>query len=242
MVENGAVALAAEIEIDVLGHVDGRVLVGHGLVFDPPDVVRGQGIGDFHFHFAGEAFLAVRAFRGEDDAHRVAFLEGQGFPDLGVPALDAAVQAAGQAARGVVLGQLVLRAVQGELSSRYAVAEAAHEGAEIGVGGFVAGHVVEAEDAVLKLSLFVGQENARDFAAEIDDVHLDAAGALEGVNVDVLSGTGLRQELRGDVSFRFFHNFSFYLLIIVVAFHGLFGLGLGFVFPRVFAYLAGQKH
>ena len=46
-------------------------------------------------------------------------------------------------------------------------------------------------------------------AAVVVDVHFDAAGALERVKVDGFSGTGLRQKLRSDVSFRFFHDFSF---------------------------------
>ena len=102
VVEDRPFRFAVEVEVNMLGHVDGRRLVSRGLVLDAPNVVGRQGIGDFHLHGSREAFLTVSALVSENDADRVAFLEGDGFPDFGVPAFDAAVQTAGQSSRFVV--------------------------------------------------------------------------------------------------------------------------------------------
>ena len=232
VVKDRSFRFAVEVEVNVLGHVDGRGLVSRRLVLDAPDVVGRQSVGDFHFHVPGEALFAVRALIGEYNADRVAFLEGDGFPDLGVPAFKAAVQAAGKASRLVVSRQFVFRSVEREFAKGDAVAVAADQRAKVGVHFLVALDVVEAQDAVLELSISVGQEQFGYFPAVVVDFHFDSARALQGVGVHVFAGTRLRQKLRSDVSFRFFHKF--FLILIVVDLDCLLNIGWGIFFLGVF--------
>ena len=178
MIEDRAFRFAVEVEVNVLGEVDGGLLVGDGLILDPPDVFRSKRVGDLGFDFAGKSLVAVGARGGEDYADIVAVLEGLGVPDLGVPAGRAAVQAAGNAAGLVVGGQTVGDAVNDEETVGNAVAVAADDGAEIGIDGLVAGDIVEAQGAVLGFAVLVRQIEADDFAAVVYDIHDHAAGAL----------------------------------------------------------------
>ena len=61
MVEHGAAAGADEVEVSVVGQVDGRGPVCRGYVFDHEGVVVGQNIGHVRAEIAREALVAVWA-------------------------------------------------------------------------------------------------------------------------------------------------------------------------------------
>ena len=86
-------ASTREIEIGVVGEIHGRGLVGRRLVVDAELVFVGERVGDLCDQFAGEAFFAVGAGVGEDDALPVLAFERLRLPDDFVEAaLDAAVE------------------------------------------------------------------------------------------------------------------------------------------------------
>ena len=98
---------------------------------------------------------------------------------LVLPAGGTAVEAVAE----VVLRELVLLAVQGDLALVEAVRIPADGGAEVRlvVVREVVGDLVEAQDDVLHLALVVRDEDGDDAAAEVGDAHLHAVGIGQGV-------------------------------------------------------------
>ena len=168
--------VAGEVEVGVVRHVDDGRGVGRGLVGDVDLVVVGEGVGHIGLHFAREVVVAVGG-----DAEELHVL-GVGFDaliHLVLPAGGTAVEAVAE----VVLRELVLLAVQGDLALVDAVRVAADGGAEVRlvVVREIVGDLVEAQDDVLHLALVVRDEDGDDAAAEIGDAHLHAIGVGQGV-------------------------------------------------------------
>lgn len=182
VVLDGAAGLALEVEVDVLGHVDRRRLVGRRLVVDAPDVVLGERVRDLRLDLPGESLVAVGRDVGEYNADIGSFHERRRLPHIRVPAARAAVQVAANAARGVVeRRQLDPPAVQLEDAVGDAVAVAADDAAPVGIAAVPAGGRVEADDHVLKPAAAVGREEADDLAAVVGDLHHHSARSAQGV-------------------------------------------------------------
>src|SRR2546430_7060446 len=126
MAENIAGALAAEIEIRVVGEIDNGFFVGGRGISDPQCVRIRQGVDHTHFQISGEAFLAVLAEVGK--FQRLAVFGGNNFggPHGLVETLDASVQTV----LTIVLRERVRFAVERELRVPDAVSVAADERAE----------------------------------------------------------------------------------------------------------------
>ena len=123
--EDGAGAFAGEVEVGVVGEVgDGGLVGGGGVV----DVQRGadQRVADVHGERAGKAHVAV----GRDQRHFDAVGDLLAGPELVVEAVRAAVERVAV----IVRRDLVGVAVDGELAGANAVAVAADDGAEVGLG------------------------------------------------------------------------------------------------------------
>ena len=118
-----AAGLALEVEVDMLRHVDRRVLARHRLVVDAPHVLRGERVGHLRLDLTRKSLVAIRRGVREDDADVRTLHERLGLPDVCVPAARAAVQVATDARRRIVeRGKLDCLAVQPEDALRDAVA------------------------------------------------------------------------------------------------------------------------
>ena len=176
-----AAGFALEVEVDVLGHVDRRGLVAGRAVFDAPDVLRGERIGDLRLDPAGEALVAVGRDVGEDDADVAALHEALGVPDVAVPAARAAVEVAADAAGRVIeRGEPDATAVELERAVRDAVAVAADDRAPVGIARVPARRRIEADDHVLELAFAIGREEPDDLPAVVGHFHDDAASTPQG--------------------------------------------------------------
>lgn len=127
LVENVALLVAVEIEVGVVGQVDHGRLVGDGRVVEAQRFAL-EGVAHGGRQLAGIAHVAVGADESELDAAGD-FLR---LPNVVVEAPGAAVQRVS----AVVARNLVLIAVNRELAGGDAVAVAAHDRADIGLGPF----------------------------------------------------------------------------------------------------------
>ena len=177
--------LAVHVEVDVLGHVERGCLVGRGAILDAPDVFGGDRINDLGVDLAGEAAFAVREGLREHGAHVVAILELLVVPDVRIPAALAAVEVG--MVVGVILIEDVIDAVERELAVGDAVADAADDRAEVGVGLLPAGNVVEPDRHILEFAGGVGDEQANDLAARVGDLHHEAAFAAKREQAGLLA-------------------------------------------------------
>ena len=87
--------VAAEVEVGVLGEVDGGGFVGGGEELDFEGVVVGEGVDDGDVEVAGEAFGAVGIEDGESDGGAVGGHAHVAFPVAFAEAFEAAVEAVG---------------------------------------------------------------------------------------------------------------------------------------------------
>ena len=157
-------------------HVDDGGGRGRGLVLDVDLVVVGKGVGHISLHFAGEAVVAVG---GDAKEFHVLCIGLDALIDLVLPTGGTAVEAVAE----VVLRELVLGTVDGDLALVDAVRIPADGGTEIGgvVLGEVVLDVVEAEDDVLHLAILVRNHDGDDAAAEVGDAHFHSLFIGQGV-------------------------------------------------------------
>lgn len=129
VVEDGAVAVAAEVPVRVLREVDGGGLVeGPGVHGDAVGEVAVDLVGDEHVEVAREALLAVVAAVGEGDVGEVA---GDALADGPEHLVEPAV-AAVERVVAVVPVRVVGAVLDGEAPAGDAVRHAAHQRAEVG--------------------------------------------------------------------------------------------------------------
>ena len=110
-----------------------------------------------------------------------------------LPASGAAVEAVAE----VVLGELVLDAVEGDLSLVDTVRITADRSAEIRLVILreVVGNLVEAEDDILHLTLVVRDEDGNDAAAEVGDTYFHTITISKGVKGGGCVVVGVREVL-----------------------------------------------
>ena len=188
MVLDRTARLALEVEVDMLRHVDRRLLVGHRLVVNAPDILRRERVRHLDLDLARETLVTVGRSVREDDANVVALHKRLCAPDIRVPAAIAAVEVAADASRRVVEGRkLVGLAVHLELALRDTVAVAADERAPVGVAIVPAGGRVKADDDILHLAFLVRREKAHNLPAVVAHFENDATRAVQDVLLRLLA-------------------------------------------------------
>ena len=118
MGKDRAGADAAQIEIGMVGQIDGRIVIGDGHVFHEDGGIADT-IGNSDIHIAGIAFFAGRAVIGQQ--------EGRVIDDARVPQNIA--EAAVQMIVAVILFQLIVLSVEGKSGIFDTVGDAPDEGA-----------------------------------------------------------------------------------------------------------------
>ena len=167
--------MAGQVEVGVVGQVAVGGLVSGGLVADGQVAVVIPGVGDVHVQVAGVVLLHVGGEVVQLHAVKAFALGGFGqLPQLGVEAFRTAVEVVGV----VVDGQVVLRAVQGEVSLGDAVAVSAHDVAHEGMVALVAVQGFKAQGDVRHLAVLVRHDDGGDDGAQLD--HRDGSADLVG--------------------------------------------------------------
>ena len=142
--------MTGEIEIAVIGEINGRCLIGPGGVFDLQGVVAGEDVIDRELERAGVVFFAVGAGVAEADAGARISFQGLSLP---VDSAEGSVSAAVEVVRGMVDGELdyffVVVVAKPQAAVGDAVCVASGDATEVLVGvGCVVLLVVETEDNV----------------------------------------------------------------------------------------------
>ena len=191
MVSDGG-AVAVEVEVEVAAGVDDGFLVRGGSPLHGQLAAGGEGVLHLTLDGAGEASLAVGAHERHGDAVVGHFLHVH---HLVLPAHVVALEAellgveratAVQAVAEVVLRQLVLCAVEGNLTSGDTVGIASDGGAEVTLDGAVGLDAGLADADVLQLALLVGHHDADHACAEVRHAHLHACFVAQRVEVGFL--------------------------------------------------------
>ncbi len=189
-------ALAAEVEVAVVGHVHQRRLVGGGEVIDAELVHLGQHVLDGDLESSGIALFTVGADVGEPYAGAVGCVERLTVPERLVESLEATVQVVGL----IVDVQLVVDPVQREASVRDAVGAATGDAAEVlVVGRLVAGDAIEPQHDVFHLSVPVGHPQLGHGRAEVGDLHHHPASVDDGEQLHRIARGGRSPGLDLDV-------------------------------------------
>ena len=81
--------ITCQVEVRVVGHVDNRLFISSGAIFDVDSVVFGQLVSHFSSHIAREVFVTIGWNTGQFQCHRV---NKVGFVNLILPAFRTAVQ------------------------------------------------------------------------------------------------------------------------------------------------------
>ena len=132
VVEHVAMAGAGEIEIRVVGEIDGRALIRRGPVIDAKTLIGGERIGDFGGKLAGVTLFTVCA-RVAETKCRLTGDGGQlGRPEDFVETDVAAMKMAGNSVGGVVRGEAVGLRPEAEFAAGDAVSDPANDSAKMG--------------------------------------------------------------------------------------------------------------
>ena len=182
-----------EVEIGVVGEVDGGGLGGGGEVVDAEGVAD-EGVGDGDVDGAGVTFRAVGIGEGEAEGGALGGFQRLGGPDAFVVTIETPVKMVA----AVVGGEGVGFIVEGKCSVGDAIGKAADDGAEVGALGFVLVEVVEAEGDVAEHAVFVGDEEFCEDAAVGEDRGGDAGRGGEGVGFDGVAAGGGAEGEGGD--------------------------------------------
>ena len=196
--EDVAATGAGEVEITVVGEIDGGGAVRRGGVVDAQALVGGEGIGDLDREGTRVAFFAVGARGAEAQGGLAVARGGFGGPQDFVEADLAAVEMAGDAAGRIVGGEGVGLAVERELAAGDAVADAADQGAEERRVLYVGRHGVEPEGDIGDTARAVGHEQAHNGAAKIGDFGSEAGRMPEGVEAGLAAVGECSEGLHGD--------------------------------------------
>ena len=186
VVEDGAVAGAGEVEVGVVGKVDGGGLVGGSAVVDAEAAVLEEGVGDGALEVPGKPWSPSGEVRDISRTSPSVEAEWLGGPEVLVEADGAAVEGIG----AVVSGEGVGVAVEGEGGTADAVGDAADGGAEVGVGSEVGFEGGEGEVDVGAVAFAVGGVDLEDVPAEVGELEGDADG-VEGEGGDGAAVGGL---------------------------------------------------
>ena len=163
IVEDGAVALAVQVEVGVVGEVDRRLFVRRSGIVNAHFAVL-KDIRHAHLEIPGIVLLAVGRENGEPKLVPHHFMR----PDLLVEAVFAAVQVIA----AVIAIKLIGRSVDRELSLADTVAESADECAQIAAVVLIACHIIVAENDVRGIPVFIGYDDALNDAAVIENGRL----------------------------------------------------------------------
>ena len=167
LLENTSRRTARQVEVCVVGQVDGGRLIGGGLIAEGQGVFIVQGIGDLDPQIPREALLTVGGDIGQGQNGSIGGGGGFGAPDHVGIALLSAVKAGG----AVIGKEGVGLAVQLKGRICDAVGHTTHQGPQIPVGLLVVGHGIVAKAYVRDLAVFIGGLDADDGTAEIGDLH-----------------------------------------------------------------------
>ncbi len=176
VVEDGAAALAGEVEVGVVGEVDDGGRVGDGPVLDAQLAAGVEQVGDLGGQRTGEALVPGGAVQAQPDADPAFLPDGFAVPQPGGVAVGSAVQGVA----GVLGGESVDGAVQGQQAAGDPVGVAADGGAEVGGGAGQFGDAHAAEDDVGAETVPVGRVQGVEPGAEAEHLGEDAAGGPEG--------------------------------------------------------------
>ena len=181
----------AEVEVAVIGEVEGRSLVGGGGVVEVQGVVFGEGVDDRYGQVAGVAFLAIGAEVSQRQGFAGGGSAGHGLPDVLVETDVAAVQRVG----AVVGGELIRFAIEREPAPGNAVAIAPNQRPEVGIGfaeggALVVAHILETQHHIAELAISVRHPQAGERAAVAADGGRGPVGVAEGEKLNCSSGHG----------------------------------------------------
>ena len=157
VVQNAAGAFSVEVEVDVVGEVHDRGLVGLCGEYELKGIVISPGVMGDGLEGAGIASFSV--FGKVHELYGVAV--NAAVPNLVLEAFRAAVEVVG----AIVDGKSVLCAVQGEMSLGDAVCKAAGNLAGAGTVGKIVEGVLVADYDVVQLAVLVGNYDGYDAGA-----------------------------------------------------------------------------
>ena len=183
MVEHGATACSGEIEVGVIGEVDGRGFVSRGLILDDKCILLGEHIDDAGVEIAGEALVAILAEVGQAQSGSAWVGDDFRFPNDLAETLQATVQVKAGLRMQI---QRVGLAVEVELAACDAIGHAPGDAAEkhAAVVFFVFGHRIESERDVGDFARAIRHMQFRDDTAQGDDLGGKAMLVLQGVTLD----------------------------------------------------------
>lgn len=174
MRENIVVAVAREVEIGVVGHIDDRGGIGGGGIVHMERVVVGEGVGTGRYDIAGETVVAI----GGVDR------EAQGMSVYLLCLIDLVLPARGSAVEGmtIVVGeQLVGRTVDSNTPVVETVGIPPDTGTEIGRDSLIVTDIVETEYYIPHSAGAVGYKDRNNTSAEVGNTNLHTIGVGEGI-------------------------------------------------------------
>ena len=195
MVLDGAVGMAAEVEVGVVGEVAQGRLVGFCLVADDQVTHIIPGIGDGDIQVAGIVFLAVRGDPVEGNGILMFALLCGAVPETGRKADVAAVKVVDAV---VVQGDLVVYAVDGELAGTDAVTVAADRIAHAAVGPDVLLEGIKAQGDIVHVAAGIRNDDGGADGPPFNDRDRGAHGIGHGKLVNVFSFGGFAPDFRFD--------------------------------------------
>lgn len=169
VIEDVAIAFALQIEVAVIGQIDGSGFVGGRFVVDHEFIGVAEGVSHSDFQVAGKSVVAIFAQVVKDDS-------GFALHRLGVPHdfIESVVAAAVQGIRAIVLGQSVSLAFETEGAVGDAVRVASDERSKVRRVGKISLKILVAKDDVSHLALAVGHADADDNATVVHGLNFDA--------------------------------------------------------------------
>ena len=170
--QDGAAVVARDVEIGMIGQVDDRVLVRHGIIGNIDALVCCQRVGHGAVQIARVAGFTVRTVIGQTHGRFVAIAEDLISPDLSLEGIRQAVQIV----RPIVGNKLIMFAVEVKGRPADAVGIAADgRTMEWIVRVFISGQRVIAEDHVDDRTIWAGNKQGLDRRAIGDQMAAQAA-------------------------------------------------------------------
>lgn len=181
LAEDVAAPLTSEIEVRVVGETQRSGPVSFRGVANHKFITDGHGIGDLHAQVAGVSFFAIGAQVGESQGGLV----GRGLQRFGIPEpLVESLRSAMQVVGGIVEGQGILLALEGESSSADSARHPAYQSAEVGVRSQVILHMIESQHHIDRFSLADGEAQCGDDTPVVDDVAFESLSIRQGEALD----------------------------------------------------------
>lgn len=174
MGEDVVVAVAREIKVGVVGHIDDRGGIGSGGIVHTEGVVVGEGVGARRYDIAGETVVPVRGVDSKAEGMGIGLLCRI---ELILPACRSAVEGM----TIVVGGEAVGCTVDSDPSVVKTVGIPPDTCAEVGGDSLIVVQIVETEHYILHCAVAVGHKERDDTSAEIGDSDLHTVGIGEGI-------------------------------------------------------------